>query len=65
MSFKTYLINVRIGYACRLLIDATKSISEIAYESGFENLSNFNRQFKRIKGQTPSQFQELNGTGII
>lgn len=60
MSFKTYLLNVRIGYACRLLTDASKNISEIAYDSGFENLSNFNRQFKKIKGVTPSQFQEQN-----
>jgi AraC-like DNA-binding protein len=60
MSFKSYLMNVRIGYACRLLMDATQDISEIAYDSGFENLSNFNRQFKKIKGETPSQFQEQN-----
>ena len=59
MSFKSYLMNVRIGYACKLLIDATKSISEIAYESGFENLSNFNRQFKKLKGSTPSDFQQF------
>ena len=58
MSFKSYLMNIRIGYACRLLIDSTQDISEIAYESGFENLSNFNRQFKKIKGVTPSRFQE-------
>lgn len=60
MPFKSYLMNVRIGYACRLLMDATQDISEIAYESGFENLSNFNRQFKKIKGETPSRFQEQN-----
>lgn len=60
MPFKTYLENVRIGYACRLLIDGTKNISEIAYDSGFENLSNFNRQFKKIKGVTPSGFREQN-----
>jgi AraC-like DNA-binding protein len=41
-------------------MDATQDISEIAYDSGFENLSNFNRQFKKIKGETPSQFQEQN-----
>jgi AraC-like DNA-binding protein len=64
MTFKSYLLNVRIGYACRLLIDATKSISEIAYESGFENLSNFNRQFKKIKGLTPSEFQDLKRAGV-
>ncbi len=60
MPFKEYLLNVRIGYACRLLMDAAKSISEIAYDSGFENLSNFNRQFRKIKGTTPSQFQKQN-----
>ena len=60
MSFKSYLMNIRIGYACRLLIEATQDISEIAYDSGFENLSNFNRQFKKIKGVTPSQFQKQN-----
>lgn len=60
MPFKSYLMNIRVGYACRLLIDATLDISEIAYDSGFENLSNFNRQFKKIKGVTPSQFQKQN-----
>ncbi len=56
MSFKEYLLNIRIGYACKLLTDPTQSISCIAYESGFENISNFNRQFKKIKGITPSEF---------
>lgn len=65
MPFKTYLLNIRIGYACRLLLDATKSISEIAFESGFENISNFNRQFKKIKGVTPSLFQHQNIKGNI
>ena len=57
MSFKEYLLNVRIGYACRLLQKGAISIAEIAYESGFENISNFNRQFKRIKGITPKDFK--------
>ena len=51
-------MNVRIDYSFGLLIDATQYISKIAYESGFENLFNFNRQFKKTKGVTPSQFQE-------
>jgi AraC-like DNA-binding protein len=58
MSFKDYLLNIRIGYACKLLTDASQNISEIAYDSGFGNISNFNRQYKKIKGITPSQFQE-------
>ena len=56
MTFKDYLLNVRIGYACKLLTDSSQNISRAAYLSGFENLSNFNRQFKKIKGITPSQF---------
>ena len=58
MPFKDYLVNVRVGYVCKRLAEGSISISEIAYESGFENISNFNRQFKKIKGVTPSQFQK-------
>ncbi len=58
VPFKDFLLNVRIGYACKLLIEGEMNISEIAYDSGFENLSNFNRQFKKIKGVTPSQYKK-------
>jgi AraC-like DNA-binding protein len=58
MTFKKYLLNVRVGYACKLLTDDTLNISQIAYNCGFENLSNFNRQFKKIKNITPSQFHK-------
>jgi AraC-like DNA-binding protein len=58
MSFKDYLLKVRVGYACKLLTEGSMHVSEIAYDSGFENLSNFNRQFKKIKGVTPSEFQK-------
>lgn len=57
MNFKKYLTNVRIGYACRLLIRDESTISEVAYQSGFENLSNFNRQFKGVKGMTPHEYR--------
>jgi AraC-like DNA-binding protein len=57
MTFKSYLLQTRVGYSCRLLGNERFNISEIAYQSGFENLSNFNRQFKKIKGLTPSQYQ--------
>jgi AraC-like DNA-binding protein len=56
MTFKDYLLKVRIGYACRQLMENNKSISEIAFKSGFENLSNFNRQFKKIKKITPKEY---------
>jgi len=63
MTFKEYLLNVRVGYACKLLTDETLNISQIAYNCGFENLSNFNRQFKKIKTITPSRYQQLANSG--
>jgi AraC-like DNA-binding protein len=58
MPFKDYLLSIRVGYACKLLTEGSLNISGIAYDSGFGNISNFNRQFKKIKNITPSQFQE-------
>lgn len=58
MPFKSYLLKLRIGYACRLLANPDLNISQIAYESGFENLSNFNRHFKSIKGETPTAYRK-------
>lgn len=55
-SFIAYLNEVRIGYACRLLLEGELNISQVAYESGFSNISNFNKNFKNIKSITPSQF---------
>lgn len=55
-SFIQYVNDIRIGYACKLLLEGDYNISQIAYESGFENLSNFNKQFKKIKNLTPRQF---------
>ena len=56
-TFIQYLNEVRIGYACKKLIyDPEKSVSEIGYESGFNNISNFNKQFKKLTHQTPSQY---------
>ncbi len=57
VPFKEYLLDIRINYACKLLKDEALNISEIAYNCGFENLSNFNRQFRRLKSMTPSQYQ--------
>ncbi|MCQ2324599.1 MAG: AraC family transcriptional regulator [Paludibacteraceae bacterium] len=54
-----YVKNVRLGHASRLLVDTSRSISEIAYSCGFNNLSNFNRQFKAVKGITPKDFRRL------
>jgi len=55
-SFHTVLNEIRIGHACKLLIEGKMNISGIGYESGFNNISNFNEQFKKLKGISPSQY---------
>ncbi|MFP4094516.1 MAG: AraC family transcriptional regulator [Cyclobacteriaceae bacterium] len=63
-TFVQYLNEVRIGYACKKLIyDTDKNVSEIGYESGFNNISNFNKQFKKITKQTPSQYLLAHSNG--
>lgn len=56
-SFLSYLSDVRIGHATKLLLETTSSVAEISYLCGFSNISNFNRIFKKIKGQTPSEYR--------
>ncbi|MDD4591446.1 MAG: AraC family transcriptional regulator [Parabacteroides sp.] len=53
-----HIIDVRLGNAIRLLVDTTNSISEICYDCGFNNLSNFNRIFKKRKDCSPKNFRE-------
>ena len=57
-TFINFLNEVRIGYACKLLGGEQYNISEICYMSGFHNLSNFNRQFKKILAKTPHQYKQ-------
>jgi AraC-like DNA-binding protein len=53
-----HIIDIRLGNATRLLVDTTNSIGEICYDCGFNNLSNFNRIFKKRKGCSPKDFRE-------
>ena len=57
-NLSEYIIDIRLGYAARKLVDSTNSIAEISYSSGFNNLSNFNRIFRKKKGCSPSEFRE-------
>jgi len=57
-TFVNYLNDIRIGYAARWLVEKDLSISEIAFKSGFNNIANFNRNFKAIKKCTPSEYRE-------
>lgn len=57
-NLSDYIIEIRLGFASRALVDTLRSISEISFDCGFNNLSNFNRIFKKKKGCSPSEFRE-------
>lgn len=59
-SFIDFLNDLRVGEAARMLLETTHTVSEISFNCGFNNISNFNRIFKKKKGQTPSEFRENN-----
>ncbi|MFY7899404.1 MAG: AraC family transcriptional regulator [Chitinophagaceae bacterium] len=58
-SFSSFLLDLRINHACKLLNETNKPISEICFESGFNNFSNFNRYFKQITKCTPLQYRNM------
>lgn len=57
-TFSEFLCEIRIGHACKLLIDKNRNSSQACYESGFHTLSNFNRQFKTVMKRTPTEYQK-------
>ncbi len=57
-TYFQFLTEVRIGQACRILIENVKSVSEICYACGYNNPSNFNQQFKMITKKTPVQYKK-------
>lgn len=61
-TFVSYINSTRISHASKFLLETDLSIGEIAYKCGFNNLANFNRMFKKLKNNTPSEFRtEFNG----
>ena len=58
-TLSDYIVDIRLGFAARMLVDSSKNISEICYECGFNNLSNFNRTFKMKRNYTPRDFRAM------
>lgn len=56
-SFSDFLIDVRVGHACKLLLDTDQTVSQVGFRSGFNNLANFNRQFRKWRGCTPLEYR--------
>ncbi len=61
-TFESYVTEVRIGHACRLLIDTGQTVAETAFAAGFNNLANFNRHFRRLKGTSPREYRLQHAT---
>ncbi len=58
-TLSDYIVDIRLGFAARMLVDSSRNISEICYECGFNNLSNFNRTFKAKRNYTPRDFRAM------
>ncbi|MDX9883081.1 MAG: AraC family transcriptional regulator [Prolixibacteraceae bacterium] len=57
-TFIRFVNEMRVAFACKLLVEGRMSVSQICFECGFNNLANFNRAFKSISGYTPTAYQE-------
>jgi AraC-like DNA-binding protein len=57
MTIFEYLNKIKVDFACKLLMDKSLSILDVAFDSGFNNLSHFNKQFKKITGVTPNEYK--------
>ncbi|HVK46549.1 MAG TPA: AraC family transcriptional regulator [Pseudobacter sp.] len=58
-TFVEFLNEVRISHACRLLTESNQAVANLAYDCGFNSITNFNRIFKEIKGISPRQFRNM------
>jgi AraC-like DNA-binding protein/mannose-6-phosphate isomerase-like protein (cupin superfamily) len=64
MTVFEYLNQIKIEFSCKLLMDNNLGVLEVCLDSGFNNLSHFNKQFRRITGVTPSEYRKrFNGLG--
>ncbi|QRR03918.1 AraC family transcriptional regulator [Dyadobacter sandarakinus] len=57
-TYSQFLLELRVGHACRLLAESRMPVGQICYESGFNNFANFNKYFKQHTGQSPLQYQK-------
>ncbi len=57
-SYIQFLNEIKISHACKLLEDTSLSVTQICYDSGYRNWSNFSTQFRAICGDSPSEFRK-------
>jgi AraC-like DNA-binding protein len=56
-NYNSFLHELRIGHASKLLIENKRTITQICHESGFNNVTNFYKTFKKVTGKTPQEYQ--------
>jgi len=61
-TFTRHLSELRISRACQLLANTEHSVTEVCQNVGYDNLSNFNRAFRALRGMTPSKYRRLSRT---
>lgn len=63
-SFKQFLIDLRVRFACKLLLDSEQTITEICFHSGFNNVTNFNRLFLKYRFCAPLHYRKSHGENV-
>jgi AraC-like DNA-binding protein len=62
-TYTQFLTEIRVGHACKLLIDNRVSIKQLCYESGFNNFTCFHKNFRMITGKSPQLYMKEHGIG--
>ena len=57
-TYSKFLLEIRVGHACKLLIENKLPLKQLCYESGFNNFTNFHKYFKQITGKSPLNYQK-------
>lgn len=57
-TYSQFIIEIKVGYACKLLIENKLNIKQLCYDSGFNNFSTFHKHFKQVTGKSPLIYQK-------
>ena len=57
-TFSNFLIEIRIGNACKMLVEDDYNTTQCCFFNGYNNVSNFHRQFRKVTGMTPSEYKQ-------
>jgi len=63
MTYQEYVTRFRLEHACKLLLNTSRPVTEVAFDSGFQSISQFHRSFKAIYGERPMEFRRKAAAG--